>query len=111
VHEHHLIQNLIEAASQQVPAGRRAARITVSLSPDAHMDETSVRMHLETQTADTPLAGAELVVQPAPSRLFCQACNRIIDRQPDVFTCPACGRPGRPAPVSSGLRLVSVAVA
>jgi len=110
MHEHHLVQHLLTEALQQVPSGKRATRITVSLSPDAHMDETSVRLHVENLATDTALDGAEIVIQPAPARLFCAACNKLVERPAGAFNCPACGQPARPAPFASGLTLVGVIV-
>jgi Zn finger protein HypA/HybF involved in hydrogenase expression len=111
MHEHHLVQSVIAEALKQVPPGKTARRVTVSLSPDAHMDETSVRLHTGEAVINTPLAAAEVVIQPAPPRLYCKTCDKESDRRPGVFECPLCGGPGRPAHHSSGLRLVSVEIA
>ena len=65
---------------------------------------------VENLATDTPLDGAEIVIQPAPARLFCAACNKLVERPAGAFNCPACGQPARPAPFASGLALVGVTV-
>jgi Zn finger protein HypA/HybF involved in hydrogenase expression len=109
MHEQHLVQHLLDEALRRLPPGARAARLTAALSPDAHMDATSLRLHFEALAADTPLADAELLIQPAPSRLHCPACDKLVERRAGDFNCPLCGQPARPAPFASGLTLVDVA--
>jgi Zn finger protein HypA/HybF involved in hydrogenase expression len=111
VHEDHLIDGVIEDVKGRLQgSGRsRVRRIVLELSPDSHMDELSVELHLETHLAgEGSLAGAELEFRHAPPRLFCPACGAEFERQPGVFTCPRCARPGRPCGHRSGLRVLDV---
>ena len=111
MHEDHLIDGVIEEVKRRMLAAGAAQvrRVVLELSPDAHMDEMSVGIHLESHLEEDPaLAGAAIEFVHVPPRLFCPACDAEFERKPGVFTCPQCGKPGRPCGHRSGLRVVDV---
>jgi len=113
MHEDHLIDGVIEDIHKRLKASgkSRVSRILLELSPDSHMDEISVEMHLESHLAEEPaMAEAKIEYRHVPPRLFCAACNAEFERQPGVFTCPQCAKPGRPCGHRSGLRVLEVDV-
>ncbi|MEI6971723.1 MAG: hydrogenase maturation nickel metallochaperone HypA [bacterium] len=111
MHEDRLIDGVIADVKRRVleAGASRAARIMLELSPDSHMDELSVSMHLESHLAEDPaLAGAEISFRHVPQRIFCPACHKEFERKPGVFVCPQCAKPGRPCGHRSGLRVLEV---
>lgn len=111
MHEDHLIDGVIEDVKQRIQAAgaTKVSRMILELSPDSHMDEMSVAMHLEAHLAEEPaLADAQVEFRHVPPRLFCPACNAEFQRQPGRFTCPQCAKPGRPCGQRSGLRVLDV---
>ena len=111
MHEDHLIDGVIEDVKQRMQTAgmSQARRIVLELSPDSHMDEMSVGMHLESHLAEEPaLAGAAIEFRHVPPRLFCPSCDAEFERKPGVFTCPKCAKPGRPCGHRSGLRVLDV---
>jgi Zn finger protein HypA/HybF involved in hydrogenase expression len=113
MHEDHLIDGVIADVKRRIQeaGASHAGRIVLELSPDSHMDELSVSMHLESHLAEEPaLAGAVITFRHVPPRLFCPACQAEFERQPGVFTCPQCAKPGRPCGHRSGLRVLDVEV-
>jgi Zn finger protein HypA/HybF involved in hydrogenase expression len=111
MHEDHLIDGVIEDVKRRMQAAgvSQVRRIVLELSPDSHMDEMSVGLHLESHLAEEPgLAKAAIEFRHVPPRLFCAACNAEFERQPGAFTCPQCARPGRPCGHRSGLRVIEV---
>jgi Zn finger protein HypA/HybF involved in hydrogenase expression len=108
MHEDHLIDGVVQDLKQRLLAAgaSRVSRVVLELSPDSHMDEMSVGMHLESHLAEEPaLAGATVEFKHVPARLFCPACNAEFERLPGIFTCPKCDKPGRPCGHRSGLRV------
>jgi Zn finger protein HypA/HybF involved in hydrogenase expression len=110
MHEDRLIDAVIEdvLARMKAAGATRVRRLVLELSPDSHMDEMSVQLHLESHLEETPIAGAELVFRHVGGRLWCPACKAEFPRVPDVFTCPTCGGGGRPTGLVSGLRVLEV---
>ena len=114
MHEDGLIDGVIEEVKRRMQAAgaSRIRHIVLELSPDSHMDEMSVEMHLESHLAEEPaLAEASIEFRHMPPRLFCPSCNAEFERPPGVFTCPQCARPGRPCGHRSGLRVLAVDLA
>lgn len=111
MHEDHLIDGVIEDVKRRMKdaGAARVSRIVLELSPDSHMDELSVEMHLESHLAEEPaLVDAKIEYRPVLPRLFCSSCNAEFERRPGVFTCPNCAKPGRPCGHRSGLRVLDV---
>ena len=113
MHEDRLIDGVIADVKQRMRAAgaSRVRRIVLELSPDSHMDEISVEMHLESHLAEeSALAHAQIEYRHVPPRIFCPSCKEEFERQPGVFTCPKCAKPGRPCGHRSGLRVLDVEV-
>ncbi len=111
MHEDRLIDAALAEVKSRLRAagGARGGRIVLELSPDSHMDEMSVELHFEAHLAEEPeLAGARLEYRHVPPRLYCPDCQAEFERPAGVFTCPRCGRGGRPCGHSSGLRVLEV---
>lgn len=111
MHEDHLIDGVVKDVKCRIQAAgaARASRIVLELSPDSHMDEMSVRMHLESHLSGEPaLAKAQIEFRHVPPRLFCPACKAEFERPPGVFTCPQCNKSARPCGHRSGLRVLEV---
>ena len=111
MHEDGLIDGAIAEVKRRLAAmgAVRAHRIVLELSPDSHMDELSVELHLESHLAEEPaMAGAKIEYRHVPSRLYCAACKAEFDRLPGVYACPQCAGPGRPCGHRTGLRVIGV---
>lgn len=111
MHEDPLVEGVIRDVEQRLRAAgaSRARRIVLELSPDSHMDEMSVEIHLASHLSEKPaLAGAQVEFRHVPARLFCPACRTEFERRPGVFACPQCAKPARPCGHHSGLRVLEV---
>jgi hydrogenase nickel insertion protein HypA len=110
MHEDGLIDAVIADVTARMKAAKasKVRRVVLELSPDSHMDEMSVQLHLESHVEESPFAGAELVFKHVPPKLRCHACNLEFTQTPKVYTCPKCGKPARPTGLSSGLRVLDV---
>lgn len=113
MHEDSLIDAVVAEvlARMQAAGATKVRRLVLELSPDSHMDEMSVQLHLESHLEETPIAGAEVAFKHVPGRLYCGACKAEFTRVPNVFTCPVCGGAGRPTGLQSGLRVLEVELA
>jgi hydrogenase nickel incorporation protein HypA/HybF len=110
MHESHLVQSAVKAIAEAAEAGapRKPVKAVLGLSPDSHMDEIGLRLHLEELLAGTAAEGIAFEVRADPARIYCRACDAEFDRKPGTFHCPACGGEGRPAKPGGGLRVIGV---
>ena len=95
MHELAVTQSILETVLEQ--AGRHGASRVVRVrlvkgELTDYVDET-LQWLFETLAADTPAAGAEVVVQHRPIRFVCHACGNAYDvsREQFVVACPRCG--------------------
>jgi hydrogenase nickel incorporation protein HypA/HybF len=97
MHEAPIAQALFDAAIAALPDhGTRITKFHVKAGPFAGVDPECLRFYMTELSRNTPAEGAELIVDPAPARLTCQACGNAEDcHSPSSvrFTCDKCGSP------------------
>lgn len=96
MHELSIAYNLVELAA--AAAGRAGAtRITaihLRLGALAGVVPDALQFSFPLAAADTLAAGAELVVELVPVRVFCPACAATRELEaPFILQCPECGAP------------------
>ncbi len=93
MHELSIAHSIVEIAKQQLtsPTERvRSIRLRIGALSCVHRD--SLYFSFDLITADTPLAGAKLLIDELPIVVFCPNCEALREL-PGIqsFTCPACG--------------------
>ena len=93
MHEMGIAQQMVTIALDAVPGDLpdpRVERLNLKLGRLAAVVEESLRFCFEIITAQTPLEGAQLVIETVPVRARCRGCNHEWEVPDVVFTCPAC---------------------
>lgn len=89
MHELSITRSIVALCSERAD-GARVSRVTVELGRLTCVSAHALEFCYELCTADTPLAGSELVVVEIPGRAHCRACGA--ETQPDDLTAPCrCG--------------------
>ncbi|HEY8414341.1 MAG TPA: hydrogenase maturation nickel metallochaperone HypA [Thermaerobacter sp.] len=96
MHEVSIAQSLLELAlqvSREQGMGRVKA-IHVRLGVLSGVVPDALEFAFGAVSEGTPLAGAALVIEEVPVKVFCAPCGEEhMLRQPFPMRCPACGRP------------------
>ena len=92
MHEISVAQSIMEVAEASLKehAFRRVVAVTLRIGPISGGDPDALRFAMEVVTENTPLAGAELVIETPPVRFRCD-CNHEFAAQEAQFSCPSCG--------------------
>lgn len=95
MHELSIAHSIVEIAKQQLtsPTERvRSIRLRIGSLSCVHRD--SLYFSFDLITADTPLAGAKLLIEELPIVVFCPTCDAL-QELPGIqrFACPTCGTP------------------
>ncbi len=109
MHELSIAQAVVRTVLETVPgAGDGAVEaVEVTVGDLSGVAASALELGWQAATSGTPLAGAELLVRPVPTTVFCARCDEVVT--PDVgLACPACGEPS--GDVRSGRELDVTAV-
>jgi hydrogenase nickel incorporation protein HypA/HybF len=95
MHELSIALSILDCAAEEAERhGGRVAAVHLRLGPLSGVVKDALVSAYDLARADTPLAGADLVVEEVPVVVHCPACSA---EQPPVATfdlrCPACGTP------------------
>jgi hydrogenase nickel incorporation protein HypA/HybF len=106
MHEMSIARNIVEIVEDVVrdngPA--RVERVVVSIGRMVGVVPDSLSFCFEAITADTPLSGASLIIEPIPIRARCNDCGLTFEVESFAFHCDACG--GTSLDVLSGNELL-----
>ncbi len=93
MHEMGIAQQLVTIALDAIPddiENPRVEKLNLRIGKLAAVVEHSLSFCLEVITRDTPLEGAELVIEPVPVCLRCETCKHEWQTDTPSFGCPAC---------------------
>lgn len=93
MHEMGIAMQIIEIATTSIPAemkGSRVVRVNLRVGKLAAIVPDSLRFCFEIASQDTPLAGAELVIEELPVLARCNDCRFQWTISEPVFVCQKC---------------------
>ncbi|MDQ6612858.1 MAG: hydrogenase maturation nickel metallochaperone HypA [Gemmatimonadota bacterium] len=94
MHELSIGMSLVEGACEQAALlhGVRVAAVHVRIGPLSGVVARALEFSFEVASADTPIAGARLIIEETPLVVYCPQCteNRVI-ATPQHLRCPVCG--------------------
>ncbi len=96
MHELSIALNIVEiAAAEAARHGESAvSAVHVRLGPLSGVVKEALISAFEIAREDSPLAGAELVVEDVPIRFYCRLCRmEVTVASLQAFVCPRCSSP------------------
>jgi len=93
MHEMGIAQQLVAIALDAIPDdinNPRVEKLNLRIGKLAAVVEHSLSFCLEIITKDTPLEGAQLVIEQVPVCLRCETCKHQWQTDTPAFGCPAC---------------------
>ncbi len=93
MHEMGIAQQLVTIALDAIPddiENPRVEKLNLRIGKLAAVVEHSLSFCLAVITTDTPLEGAELIIDEVPVCLRCERCNHEWQTEIPAFGCPAC---------------------
>jgi hydrogenase nickel incorporation protein HypA/HybF len=93
MHEMAITHSIVAICAEHA-AGRRIVSVTLEIGDLAGVVPESVEFCFEACIRDTPLEGAELIIQRVPAAARCPACGGEAAVRACFDPCPACGRYG-----------------
>ncbi len=106
MHEMGIALEVIRVATASIPEDApdaRVRRINLMVGKLSAVVPDSLRFCFDIAAKDTPLAGAELVIEEIPVQIRCQECQATWTVMQPVFQCQKCG--SRAVTVISGREL------
>jgi hydrogenase nickel incorporation protein HypA/HybF len=93
MHELSIAASIVDAVTETAAAypGSRVTAVRLRVGALAAVVEDSLQFCWDVTTADTPLAGARLVVRAMPVIVHCAACGVDSEIGVQSFRCPQCG--------------------
>ena len=92
MHELSITQSLLEIVNQEVAkhAISRVTAVKLKVGKLRAIQPTSLTFCFELLTKDTPVEGAELLLDIVPVRGKCLECGELFDVDGLLFACPKC---------------------
>ncbi|MBF0202420.1 MAG: hydrogenase maturation nickel metallochaperone HypA [Desulfamplus sp.] len=93
MHEMGVARQMADIALESIPGNvvnPRVEKLYLRIGKLAAVVKESLEFCFEIITRDTPLEGAELVIESVPVKVLCRACFHEWQVDGPVFTCPAC---------------------
>jgi hydrogenase nickel incorporation protein HypA/HybF len=93
MHEMGIAMQIIEIATESIPGdmkNSRVQRVNLKVGKLAAIVPDSLHFCFEIASQDTPLAGAELVIEEIPVVASCNDCNYQWTINDPVFVCQKC---------------------
>ena len=114
MHEYSVVQQLVNQLVAQLRSQGVARVRTIHLRRGSTFAEAPLRLALEVLSEDTPLKGADVVIDSYSVEHACASCGRSQIITPEdlvghIFICPACGT-AKEIDEAHGLELLSVSL-
>lgn len=93
MHEMGIAMEIIDIASASIPAdmqGARVERVNIQVGRLSAIVPASLRFCFDIAAKETPLAGAELVIEEIPVEARCKECSHHWFIHEPVFICEKC---------------------
>lgn len=93
MHEMGIVLEIIDIATASIPTelnGARVAKVNLEVGKLSAVVPDSLRFCFEVARKDTPLAGAELVIEEIPVAVRCRDCDARWTIDEPVFVCERC---------------------
>lgn len=93
MHEMGIAMQIIEIATAAIPEGLPKGcveRVTVKVGKLSAVVPDSLKFCFDIVSKDTPIDGAQLVIEEIPVRARCCGCLKEWTLHGSVFSCPAC---------------------
>jgi hydrogenase nickel incorporation protein HypA/HybF len=88
-----IAMQLIEIATSAIPAdikNVRVERVNLKIGKLSAVVPDSLRFCFDIAIKDTPLSGAELIIEEIPVTAHCKVCENRWTIEEAVFSCPRC---------------------
>lgn len=92
MHELSITQSLLEIVNQEVAkhAISKVTTVKLKIGKLRAIEPTSLTFCFELLSKDTPVQGAELVIEFVPVRGRCLGCGELFEVDSLLFACPGC---------------------
>jgi hydrogenase nickel incorporation protein HypA/HybF len=93
MHEMGIAMEIVNIATDSIPPdmqGARVVRVDLQVGRMSAIVPESLRFCFNIATKDTPLAGAELIIEEIPIEAKCNDCNHHWFIDEPVFVCEKC---------------------
>ncbi len=92
MHEPSIVEALIEEINRQIcpHPGAKLRKVHIRVGELRHIIPEVMTNCFQVMTKDSPLAGAELVLEHVPATALCAQCARTFPVEDNFFACPSC---------------------
>jgi hydrogenase nickel incorporation protein HypA/HybF len=93
MHELSIAHSIIEIVVKEMSKNRltRVDTVTLRVGEMTQILPESLLFGFECLTQETPIAGANLVIESIPARGYCKSCDNEFDFKGWLFSCSLCG--------------------
>ena len=94
MHEISLVENIIRIVAAEMPKYdiTKVESVTLRIGSMSHAVPEALLFSFEIMSQDTPLAGAELIIEKVPTKARCKLCGEIFVVEDWLANCPECGK-------------------
>jgi hydrogenase nickel incorporation protein HypA/HybF len=92
MHELRIAESILNIAQAEIVERHLSGlkKIGVRIGALSGVNADSLSFGFQAITAETPLAGVELVIEQIPARGKCKACQKDFEADEFIFICPNC---------------------
>jgi hydrogenase nickel incorporation protein HypA/HybF len=92
MHEMSIVEALLDLVRDELRPypDARVRVVRVRIGQLRQVEPTTLEFCYKAATADTPLAGSRLEIQPVQATARCEVCSLQFDVEEDWFECPRC---------------------
>lgn len=113
MHELSIAESIVNIVTEKAATAgaTRVTNVTLQIGALSCVHEDSLRFSFDLVTANTLLAGAELVVERVPVTVHCPVCERDVEL-PGIqkFRCPICDTPSADIRTGRELDILSIGI-
>lgn len=97
MHEFSIVQSLLSLVEEYAKreGAKRVESITVIVGPMSGVEPHLLRLAFDTFKEGTIAEGAQLHLERAPIKVYCEECKSEYEKEELNLLCPVCQKPGR----------------